>query len=104
MFHVRNDVCCRSAEGGVHVEAALQWCSDSFKEHLVGFANSINNKDGGTHLDGLKAAITRTVNSIGNVCSLPSGIMTHDALVTPYLCNRLWRLKTSFLGIEVLVL
>ncbi|GAX81704.1 hypothetical protein CEUSTIGMA_g9132.t1 [Chlamydomonas eustigma] len=54
----------KSAVGGVHVEAALQWCSDSFKDNLVGFANSINNQDGGTHLEGLKAAITRTINVI----------------------------------------
>jgi hypothetical protein len=55
----------RSAEGGVSVEVALQWCADAFSDNVVGFANSIRTVDGGTHLDGLRAALTRTVNSLG---------------------------------------
>jgi hypothetical protein len=50
---------------GIAVEVALQWCGDSFSDTLVGFANSIRTGDGGTHLDGLKAALTRTVNTLG---------------------------------------
>lgn len=57
-------VCEREVEG-VIVEVALQWCSDAFADTLVGFANSIRTVDGGTHLDGLKTALTRTVNSLG---------------------------------------
>jgi len=53
----------RSAEG-VTVEVALQWCADSFNDTLIGFANSIRTVDGGTHLEGLRAALTRTLNSI----------------------------------------
>ena len=44
---------------------ALQWCSDAYADTLVGFANSIRTADGGTHLDGMRAALTRTVNALG---------------------------------------
>jgi DNA gyrase subunit B len=37
--------------------------ADTFSDTLVGFANSIKTIDGGSHLDGLKAALTRLVNS-----------------------------------------
>jgi len=50
---------------GVHVEVALQWCSDAFSDTLIGFVNSIKTIDGGTHMDGFKAAVTRTVNASG---------------------------------------
>lgn len=46
------------------VEVALQWCSDSFTDALMGFVNNVKTKDGGTHLDGLKAALTRTINNL----------------------------------------
>ena len=47
------------------VEVALQWCSDAFSDTMLGFVNSIKTVDGGTHMDGFKAALTRTVNSLG---------------------------------------
>ncbi|DBA95548.1 TPA: hypothetical protein ACH3X3_013403 [Trebouxia sp. C0006] len=50
---------------GVKVEVALQWCSDAFSDTLLGFVNSIKTIDGGTHMDGFKAALTRTVNALG---------------------------------------
>ena len=49
---------------GVQVEAALQWSADAFSDNLLGFANNIRTIDGGTHLEGLKAVLTRTMNSI----------------------------------------
>ena len=48
----------------VQVEAALQWSVDAFSDNLLGFANNIRTIDGGTHLEGLKAVLTRTMNSI----------------------------------------
>lgn len=47
------------------MEVALQWCSDAFSDTLLGFVNSIKTIDGGTHMDGFKAALTRTVNALG---------------------------------------
>jgi DNA gyrase subunit B len=48
----------------VQVEVALQWCVDAYTDNLLGFANNIRTIDGGTHLEGLKAVLTRTMNSI----------------------------------------
>lgn len=50
---------------GVQVEVALQWCVDAYTDTLLGFANNIRTIDGGTHLEGLKTVLTRTINSIG---------------------------------------
>ncbi len=47
----------------VQVEVALQWCSDSYNDNVLGFANNIRTIDGGTHLEGLKTVLTRTINA-----------------------------------------
>ncbi len=49
---------------GVTVEVALQWCIDAYSDNLLGFANNIRTVDGGTHLEGLKAVLTRTLNTV----------------------------------------
>lgn len=48
---------------GVQVEVALQW-ADTSSETLISFVNCIRTIDGGTHLDGVKAAVTRTLNKL----------------------------------------
>ncbi len=50
-------------KNGVTVEVALQWCIDAFSDNLLGFANNIRTIDGGTHLEGLKTVLTRTLNN-----------------------------------------
>lgn len=44
------------------LEIAMQW-TDSYNEQIHAFTNTINNKDGGTHVVGFKAALTRAINS-----------------------------------------
>ena len=48
----------------VQIEVALQWCVDAYSDNLLGFANNIRTIDGGTHLEGLKTVLTRTMNAI----------------------------------------
>jgi DNA gyrase subunit B len=51
-------------KNGVQIEVALQWCVDAYSDTLLGFANNIRTVDGGTHLEGLKTVLTRTLNNI----------------------------------------
>lgn len=51
------------------LDVALQY-NDSYVENLFSFANNINTKEGGTHLVGFKAALTRTINNYANANDL----------------------------------
>ncbi|BAP18465.1 DNA topoisomerase (ATP-hydrolyzing) subunit B [cyanobacterium endosymbiont of Epithemia turgida] len=62
---LHQDVIYVSGEkNGVQLEVALQWCVDAYSDNLLGFANNIRTIDGGTHLEGLKTVLTRTMNNI----------------------------------------
>lgn len=46
----------------VSVSVALRWSVDMYTESILSFCNNIRTKDGGTHVDGLKACLTRAIN------------------------------------------
>ncbi len=68
----------------VQVEIALRY-TDAYSERIFSFANNINTREGGTHLTGFKAALTRTINSyisanMPKIKNLPSGDDVREGL------------------------
>src|SRR5215831_9307650 len=68
VIHINSEL---TAENGnvINVEVALQWNS-SYAEQIFAYTNNVHNKDGGTHLTGFRAALTRVFNSYGTAQNL----------------------------------
>jgi len=58
---------------GIELEIALQY-SDTYSENIFAFANNINTTEGGTHLAGFKAALTRSINSYATKNNMLKGV------------------------------
>jgi len=63
----------QGTKDGVDVEIAMQW-NEGYVENVYSFANNINTIEGGTHLIGLKAALTTTLNSY----AVANGLLKKD--------------------------
>ena len=66
---VHPPVYLKGGKEGMEVEIALQW-NGSYNETVCSFANNINTIEGGTHVAGFRAALTRTVNAYASTQNL----------------------------------
>jgi len=61
------------ARGGIQMEMAFQY-NETYNEQIFTFANNINTREGGTHLSGFKAGLTRAINQYMTTAELPKAL------------------------------
>jgi DNA gyrase subunit B len=71
------DISKKDAENKLELEIALQYTS-AYDEKIYSYVNSVNTKEGGTHLEGFRSAITRTINTVAK----RNGLIKENATIT----------------------
>ncbi len=66
---LHNPLFIKDEGDGIIVELAMEW-NDSYHENVLCFTNNIRQRDGGTHLSGLRSAITRSINNYATALNL----------------------------------
>jgi DNA gyrase subunit B len=61
------------SKGGIQMEIACQY-NDTYNEQIFSFANNINTREGGSHLSGFKAGLTRAINQYMGASDLPKNL------------------------------
>jgi DNA gyrase subunit B len=80
-LHPKPITLAESNGDGEGIDIALQW-HDGYSDNVLAFTNTVFNSDGGTHLSGFRAALTRTINTYAQannlLKNLPEGLSGED--------------------------
>ncbi len=71
------DISRKDAENKLELEVAMQYTT-AYDEKIYSYVNSVNTKEGGTHLEGFRSAITRTINTVAK----RNGLIRENATIT----------------------
>ncbi len=71
------DISKKDAENKLELEVAMQYTT-AYDEKIYSYVNSVNTKEGGTHLEGFRSAITRTINTVAK----RNGLIKENATIT----------------------
>jgi DNA gyrase subunit B len=71
------DISKKDLDNKLEIEVAMQYTS-GYDEKIYSFVNSVNTKDGGTHLEGFRSAITRTINTVAK----RNGLIKENSTIT----------------------
>jgi DNA gyrase subunit B len=71
------DISKKDPENNLELEIALQYTT-AYDEKIYSYVNSVNTKEGGTHLEGFRSAITRTINTVAK----RNGLIKENATIT----------------------
>jgi len=71
------DISKKDLENKLEIEVAMQYTT-AYDEKIYSYVNSVNTRDGGTHLEGFRSAITRTINTVAK----RNGLIKENATIT----------------------
>ncbi|MFY9800103.1 MAG: DNA topoisomerase subunit B [Methanoregula sp.] len=71
------DISKKDTENKLEIEVAMQYTT-AYDEKIYSYVNSVNTRDGGTHLEGFRSAITRTINTVAK----RNGLIKENSTIT----------------------